>query len=158
MKNVQEAWTFIPSLLQVQLRLLGAVGRAAALALAAILAPVLSIAAALAFAVILALAGVFGQVLLAGVLRGGAGEQKRVRADGAVRGYRLSVEPSSGSAHQSGEGCGQCEVCNGGGLHEEFLSRMIRQAFRLRLWNRSAKVTEKSDLQPGKVALPMSPV
>jgi hypothetical protein len=106
----------------------------------------LGIAAALALAVIFALAGMLGQVLIAGVLRGGAGEQKSVRADGAVRGYRLSVEASSGSTHQSGEGCGQCEVCNGGGLHKEFLSRMVGQAFRLRLWDRSDTVTEKSDL------------
>ena len=76
-----------------------------------------------------------------------------------MTGDGLSIEARGCSAEETNKCSSECEVAYGIVLHEEFLSRFGLAGNSPGL-NRSIpeRVIEKSDLRPGKVALPMSPV
>ena len=80
----------------------------------------LLVAAALALAIVLSLAGVLGERLFRDNHH--AGDCRRAGGCFRVIGNGLGVEASGGAAKDAGESRGQCEIANGIGLHEEFLS------------------------------------
>src|ERR1700677_2139468 len=80
---------------------LGAIGRAGALALAFVLAPLLFVAAAVTLAGIQPLAGVLLDILLVGIVREVSGERGKCRTGDALRGG--GVQSGHRAAQQAGK-------------------------------------------------------